>query len=95
METPFEELEKFAVKLERTAGLFDASAPTMIQEIGFAPDSPLEEGGFELLVPLANKCRSGAIYHLSPLPSTVFAHSPGGGAAASADRMPTDGDRLL
>jgi len=27
-----------------------ASAPTMIQEIGFALDSPLEEVGFELLV---------------------------------------------
>jgi hypothetical protein len=27
------------------------SAPTMIQEIEFAPDSPLEQTGFELSVP--------------------------------------------
>src|SRR5947209_18093577 len=33
-------------------------------------DSPLEEGGFELLVPLANNSRSGAIDHLSPLAPT-------------------------
>jgi hypothetical protein len=29
----------------------ERSAATMIQEIEFAPDSPLEEGGFELSVP--------------------------------------------
>jgi hypothetical protein len=37
-------------------------APTMIQEIGFALDSPLEEAGFEPSVPLAEAgglCRTG------------------------------------
>jgi hypothetical protein len=32
---------------------FGASAPNLIQEIGFALDSPLEGTGFELAVPRA------------------------------------------
>ena len=31
----------------------ERSAATMLQEIEFAPDSPLEQAGFELPVPLA------------------------------------------
>jgi hypothetical protein len=38
-----------------TAPPFGASAPTMIEEIGFALDSPLEESGFELSVPPERK----------------------------------------
>jgi hypothetical protein len=30
----------------------ERSAATMLQEIEFAPDSPLEEGGFELMISL-------------------------------------------
>jgi len=33
----------------------ERSAATMLQEIEFAPDSPLEQSGFELSVPLALK----------------------------------------
>ena len=48
-----------------------ASAPTMIQEIGFASDSPLKEVGFELLVlqssssaVLTPDARAGHIRHV-------------------------------
>ena len=33
----------------------ERSAAAMIQEIEFAPDSPLEEDGFELMVPLSKR----------------------------------------
>jgi pimeloyl-ACP methyl ester carboxylesterase len=48
--TAWEALRHHPQQLRRL-GLFDASAPTMIQEIGFAPDAPLEESGFEPSVP--------------------------------------------
>ena len=34
-----------------------ASAPTVIEEVRFVPDSPLEGAGFELSVPLAKEPR--------------------------------------
>jgi hypothetical protein len=37
----------------------ERSAATMIQEIEFAPDSPLEEIGFELVVPCRAVSRQG------------------------------------
>jgi hypothetical protein len=33
---------------------FEKALPFMIQEVGFAPDSPLEEAGFKLSVPRPN-----------------------------------------
>jgi hypothetical protein len=56
--TAWEALRHHPQQLRRL-GLFDASAPTMIQEIGFAPDSPLEGGVMCELVSVTNSLLTG------------------------------------
>jgi hypothetical protein len=43
-------------KIGEIASTFGASMPTMIQETGFALDSPLEGDGFEPSVPVTGYC---------------------------------------